>query len=194
MGRERQTRHVSQPPPIRYETAAPTDDQLVLALDTVRSADRFSLKQIYRTLPAPDLDHFFGEFDAELLDQGNWLVTQVVSHSFSLRGHWIGKAFQTDKEERGNGYNCFLKKGTIQRGLEMDTRVGESLLDGGPALLIEYRSRHGGLIGWLDGEVRELALGVWLGMGIFGPRMRTVRGLRRVIPFALLGPTRPFQQ
>lgn len=190
----------SDTPPIAApETAVPpavdadwTPTQLQL-LKELQVADRLRLKQIYCDLSPPSLESFQGEFDAHLLNQDGWLSTVLIRAAFRSRGKWVGKAFRQTGENEGTGYNCFLDGDRIIGGLEMDTTIGASWLDGLPSLLIIYRRRHGGLLRWFDGEVRHLTDNLYLGMGLFGPRIEGHSRWQRKIPFLLIGPRRPYQ-
>ncbi len=161
-------------------------------LGTLRDAERLWLKCCFRELPPPKIDDFRGEFDAELLDQGGKAANRIVRWIFSVHGPWLGKAFNPITDSTGEGYNYFEQSGKSVRLLPMKTYVGNSSIAPGQSLYLDYRSTTRGPIRYLVGEVRQYSDTVFIGMGTWGPRIGKKDLWRRVIPFVMVGPMRPF--
>ncbi len=167
--------------------------QQLEAIDSLRVADRRHLKCIFRDCQPPNMESLVGEFNAELLHQGGRAAGVLTKILFGTSGRWIGKAFCPTSAATGVGYNCFRQGPHVLPKLHMDTFLAASKLDSGQSLVINYANRNLGLIRWLRGEVRQVAPGVLLGIGMFGPRIGRRDRLRRKIPFVMVGPVRPYQ-
>ena len=155
-------------------------------------AERFQLKMLYRELPTPAIDALDGEYDAQLLDQGEKFASKLTHRIFSSRGPWVGKAFRPLNESSGEGYNAFGTPEDRRAELPMDTYIGHSLVGQGDSFILDYRAKNRGAIRWLRGEVRPVSDSVFLGMGTFGPWAPKLKKLRRVIPFVMVKSDRPY--
>ncbi|QDV43274.1 hypothetical protein Enr13x_31290 [Stieleria neptunia] len=147
--------------------------------------DRFRLKMVYWELPTPTMADVSGEYDAQLLDQGDRFGSFLTRRAFGSKGPWVGKAFRPLSHCDGEGYNAF---GTVEDRkalLPMDTYIDYSNIVPGDSFILDYRSKNRGPIRWLRGELRQVSPNVLLGMGTFGPQARRLHKLRRVIPFVL---------
>ncbi len=153
---------------------------------------RSTLRALYRRLPAPSMLEVFGEYDAMLLNQGGRLKDWLTARAFQARGNWIGKAFRPLSDQHGEGYNAFVNQTGRYGKLPMDTYIGESLISDGNAFILDYREKSPGIMSWLVGELRMVNPHVLLGIGHFGPRRAHFKGLRRMIPFLLIGPVRHY--
>ncbi|MEL6106216.1 MAG: hypothetical protein AAFU85_09270 [Planctomycetota bacterium] len=155
-------------------------------------ADRGSLKRFFEELPPARILETAGEYDAQLLDQGGGFAQFATRKAFGTAGKWLGKAFRPLSEYHGEGYNSFGDVDSPEARLRMDTYIARSSFATGPSFILDYRERNLGMIQWLVGELRMVNRSVLLGMGTFGPRAAKLRKLRRVIPFLLVGPVRPY--
>ncbi len=154
--------------------------------------DRFQLKMTYWDLPTPAVADVSGEYDAQLLDQGDRFGAFLTRVAFGSKGPWVGKAFRPLSHADGEGYNAF---GTVEDRkalLPMDTYIDHSNIVPGNSYILDYRSKNRGPIRWLRGELRQVSANVLLGIGTFGPRARRLHKLRRVIPFVLVRSDREY--
>lgn len=155
-------------------------------------ADRGALKRYFAELPPAPILETFGEYDAKLLDQGGRFAQSMTRKAFASAGAWLGKAFKPLSEFHGEGYNSFGTVESREARLRMDTYIARSAFAPGPSFILDYRERNLGMIQWLVGELRMVNRSILLGMGTFGPRATKLKKLRRVIPFLLVGPVRPY--
>jgi len=134
---------------------------------------------------APTMDEMYGEFPSTLLNQGG-LLNPVAQAAVKVGG-WAFKAFRPGGEA-GDGYNGFRRKDGVVRMYRMRTHIGPSIVDGGDAFHLDYRSFRSivGMVGMYD-ELRRIGDGLYLGMG----HMLRVTG-KRVLPFALQAPATPW--
>ena len=161
-------------------------------LHTFLGTERYRLKLIFRDLQAPVMSEVAGEYDAQLLDQGDRLGSYVTRKIFGAKGPWIGKAFRPLSDTSGEGYNAFGSVKNRTTMLPMDTYIGPSAIVPGHSYVLDYRNKNWGPIRWLKGELRQASPNLLLGMGTFGPRVRNLHKLRRVIPFVLVRSDRPY--
>ena len=164
----------------------------LVQLDELLKLDRFRLKMVYWGLPTPAMADVAGEYDAQLLDQGDRFGAFLTRRAFGSKGPWIGKAFRPLSHADGEGYNAF---GTVEDRkalLPMDTYIDHSKIVPGNSYILDYRSKNRGPIRWLRGELRQVSSNVLLGMGTFGPWARRLHKLRRVIPFVLVRSDREY--
>lgn len=155
-------------------------------LNELLQLDRFRLKMMYWELPTPAIGEVAGEYDAQLLDQGDRVGTLVTRKLFGSKGPWLGKAFRPLSNTEGEGYNAFGSAEDRQALLPMDTYIDHSNIVPGYSYILDYQGKNWGPIRWLRGELRTVSPSVLLGMGTFGPRRRSLHKLRRVIPFVLV--------
>ncbi len=161
-------------------------------LAEILAARRFCLKMMYWKLPAPEINEIHGQYEAQLLDQGDRLGGFFTRLAFGSRGTWVGKAFCPLSDDRGEGYNAFGSVETPSIALPMDTYIDHSHITPGLSYILDYRLKNRGPIRWLRGELRQVSSEVLLGIGTFGPRNRKLHRLRRVIPFVLVRRTRDY--
>ena len=103
----------------------------------------------------------------------------------SPRGYWLGKAFKPLTATTGEGYNRWrFPGGRIDRNLRMATRMGNSLIDGKPAYILDYSAFNPKST--LVDELRKLDDFVYLGAATVD-----AGGGKRSDPdfFILIGPT-----
>ena len=107
-------------------------------------------------------------------------VSSFITHRlFSpFGGPWLGKKMGKDGS---TGVNRFQRSGDV---VTYEMRIGPSHLDGKPALILDYSKGDslvwGSIMGMRD-EIREVAPGVWLGIGAFW----AAGGIHNCAPFVL---------
>tara|TARA_R110002124_G_scaffold273851_1_gene443427 strand:+ start:356 stop:946 length:591 start_codon:yes stop_codon:yes gene_type:complete len=111
-----------------------------LTLERLRHMTEQELLAIWSAAPAPALDELHGEYQsampmpiAERHDD--------FHHKYGL-GEWIGKAFAPISHANfdGQGHNLCIKDGVVQRWMRFGTRIGSSIVDGRPALMMHYNA------------------------------------------------------
>lgn len=136
----------------------------------------------WRAAPAPKEKDFRGKtFEASLPDLGVLApVSSFITHQLFGGlggGPWLGKAF----DATGGGHNRFTRSGNR---VKFAATVGPSAYDGKPCLILDYSAGDsfiwGTLLGMRD-ELRQVAPGVWLGLG----SMLASGGMRNSAPFVL---------
>jgi len=145
------------------------------------------LLDLFQTLDAPSIAEMHGEYAARLLRQPG-PVAHLVGHGLVSNPimRWLCKAFRPVDAESGRGYNTFRIAGRVVQRFPMQTRLAPSRYDGKPAYHLIYGAYRSlcGDIHMVD-EVRQLARGVYLGMGTWG---FTDSQRRIALPFLLEGP------
>ena len=161
-------------------------------LDDLLRLNRFDLKMLYWSLPTPTIADVDGEYDAQLLHQGDPIGSLMTRLCFGSKGAWIGKAFRPISADSGEGYNAFGSIEGRQPLLPMDTYIGHSQIIPGLSFILDYKNKNRGPIRWLVGELRPVSGSILLGIGTFGPRGPRLARLRRVIPFVLVRSDREY--
>ena len=161
-------------------------------ISELKSLSRKEIKQLFRTLPVPDVSEFHGEFQGILLNQGNALTTATTRFFVNKEGYWLGKAFEPVTEDMGRGYNIFRTRHGIRRCLRMHIRLREAE-DGQKRLAIEYDALNDGLVGRIYDDMRRLAPGVFLGIGTVPLGGALFPKLRRKVTFCMAGPVAEFR-
>lgn len=150
---------------------------------------REDLVVLFSELPSPSLKEMNGEFAATLLDQGALWENLVSKVAINLPGKWRCKAFVPVTDLEGRGYNGFVFRGRDVRHFQMRTSVGRSKLATGESYHLDYSAYNGGYMGTMRDEVRKVGEHLYLGIGRVG---FTKWERRRLLPFLLEGPDRPF--
>lgn len=151
------------------------------------------LLALFARLPAPAVQDMHGEYAARLLAQPN-AVAQAIGHATInnplMPGRWLCKAFHPVSNGSGRGYNSFSQLGRTVQRYPMHTLIAPSRYDGRPAYTLVYAAFRSmcGAIHMVD-EVRQVAPGLYLGLGTWGftERQRMVP-----LPFVLRGPIAPY--
>lgn len=145
--------------------------------------------QLFGELSPPPFDEMDGEYRGSLLDQGPAVMLWVASIAVHLKGRWCAKAFRSEGDERGRGYNVFVMRDRVVRGTRMRTDIGPSRFDGRPSFRIDYSPFMKGPLGTMRDEVRKVSDGLYLGMSVggYGRWMK-----RRPFAFVLEGPVGSF--
>ena len=137
----------------------------------------------WRAAAPPRPDGYAGEvFDAELAPLGVFApISAFISNSLFGgvgQGPWLGKRFDAGAE---SGINRFRKAGDLRT---FHASVEPSRFDGKPALVLDYSRGDSWLWGRAFGmrdELREVAPGLWLGLGSFSAS----GGMRNCAPFIM---------
>ena len=161
-------------------------------ISKLNSSTRKQLKQLFRTLPVPEVKEFNGELQGFLLNQGNALTTSVTRFFINKEGEWLGKAFRATSDVHANGYNIFKTRKGILRCLRM--QISKRHTDSGPVVTIDYAGINDGLIGGISDEVRRVAPGLFLGIGVVPLGGRLFPRLNGRVMFAMAGPVNDFQE
>ncbi len=162
-------------------------------LGRLRGMLRSELRNLFKSLKPPACSELVGEYDAELLNQGNRLTSFFTRLAFNIHGPWTGKAFNPINSTEGIGYNCFRYGPNTVSKLPLRTHLGKSRVDDGESLFIRYNDLNKGIIRWLVGELRQIDDSFILGYGTFGPKVGKSKGLCRQIPFVMIGPRREYR-
>ena len=160
-----------------------------LSRNNLTAMSRENLLFLFKELPSPALEEMNGEFAATLLDQGASWENLVAKLAVNLPGKWRSKAFLPVSSKAGRGYNGFVFLGRDMRHFQMSTHVGPSKFTTGESYHLDYSAYNGGYMGTMRDEVRKVAENLYLGIGRVG---FTKWERRRLLPFLLEGPDRPF--
>src|SRR5581483_9345167 len=103
----------------------------------LNALSREELIELCRTLPAPTLEEFDGEFD------GYGAVYLASLEDEYLRmglGKWLGKGYRAERygDWAGHGYNLWGTKSGVVRSIKFGWGLGSSMLDGGSCIVMHY--------------------------------------------------------
>lgn len=129
--------------------------------------------------------HYMGMGPDALNEEYQRGYADVMFNENSRLGFWLGKAFRPLTETTGEGYNRWrFAGGKIVRNLRMATRMGNSLVDGRPAFILDYSAFNPKMT--LIDELRKLDDSIY-----FGVATRAAEDGGRDKPdfFILTGPT-----
>jgi len=122
---------------------------------------------LWETLDPPVLTELDGHYMG-LVPNGGDAEAQAGLKVFmynenSSRGYWLGKAYKATSATAGEGYNRWrFPGGKVVRNLRFGTKMGTSLIDGRPALMMYYGDFNDST---LTDEIRKLDEYIFLGMG-----------------------------
>ncbi len=99
--------------------------------------------ELWRGLDAVSMDemngHYMGMGPDALNEEYQRGYADFMFNENSRLGFWLGKAFRPLTETTGEGYNRWrFPGGKVVRNLRMATRMGNSLVDGRPAFILDY--------------------------------------------------------
>ncbi len=140
------------------------------------------LMEFYKTLEAPTMEEFQGEFHTTKLghhsrrDYWEWRLT---CDNPLINPEWIGKGFRVTGENEGRGYNLFRKtNGKLYQRYPMYTTIAPSRYDGKPSFTLIYQAfpTLTAAVQMVD-EVRKVCDGTYLLIGTYrgvfkGAKMR----------------------
>jgi hypothetical protein len=171
-------------------TAVPKENW---SLENLMELTADEMVELWKTLPAPDMNELIGEYRAHLPMAGTdeehqKQIKEAMYNSDGPMGIWLGKAYNVTGENEGEGYNHWEKKGTDGfRVLRYKTYIKDSEVDGQPALIMDYTPFRPADQGWnFKDDVRKLNDDLHIGYGFYvmaETGERSVAGL-----FALTGP------
>lgn len=125
--------------------------------------------ELFETLSAPAFSELDGEYTGHAhmgdTEESRRQVTAVMYDENSVQGYWLGKAYKPTGDDVGEGYNHWRRSGgAVERNLRFGTHMGDSRLDGRPALIMTYASfdNRSGAVDLVD-EIRKLGDGLYLG-------------------------------
>ena len=134
----------------------------------VLSLNREQIIELWSQAPAAPMAELNGHYMGLVPNHGD-SERQLSTGDFmynesSVRGYWLGKAYQATTATEGIGYNRWrLPGGKVVRNGRFSTLMGESLIDGKPALLMFYATYNPNTT--LIDEIRKLNEYVYLGLG-----------------------------
>ena len=134
----------------------------------VLSLSSQQVRELWNHAPAAPMSELNGHYMGLVPNHGD-AQAQLSLEAFmydenSPRGYWLGKAYKPTSATEGIGYNRWrLPGGKVVRNLRFATRMGESLIDGKPALLMYYGTYNPDTT--LVDEIRKLNQYVYLGLG-----------------------------
>lgn len=130
--------------------------------------------RIFAQLPAPDLPELAGRWDGVFIGRPSLRrATTVIAATSPLRG-WCGKEIG----QSGDVRNLVRRGGVIKESVAAVAGGGVSLLDGRPAVIVDYSRTAQPPVSWVRGELRWLKPGhEILGLLVFP------LGKRRIGPF-----------
>ncbi len=140
-----------------------------LVLDDLLRFPAARLEALYRAAPCPSLAALDGDLRGRMLAwPGAGRATGLALRSLAGAAWfpWRGKSFRplssVAGEEAGEGINRVISD--ARRWYRFETRIGPSLCDGGPALLLDYDlPTNPFFIRPIKDEVRTLQPGLFLG-------------------------------
>lgn len=164
--------------------------------ERIMALTRAELIRLWSECPAVQLAELDGEYRGLVPNAGNEKAQKayasVLFDDSSDLGYWLGKAFVPLGDGTGDGYNRWRRPGgKVERYMRFATRMGNSLIDGKPALMMYYGAyRHRfvppGKTNTLTDEIRKLADGVYLGLAT---TLRKDGARSTPDHFVLMGPT-----
>lgn len=107
-------------------------------------------RRAFAQLPAPDPEDLAGQWDGAFVGRPalRWLTAAIAAAS-PLRG-WCGKEIGRSGEVRN-----LVRRGTaVERSAGARAARGLSLLDGEPAVIVDYSKTAKPPVSWLRGELR----------------------------------------
>lgn len=91
-------------------------------------------RQAFAQLPAPDLQQLAGRWDGTFIGRpGMRRLTAAIAAPGPLRG-WCGKEIS----QPGEVHNLVRRRGVTQKSVRATAGRGSSLLDGRPAVIVDY--------------------------------------------------------
>ncbi len=140
---------------------------------TVRSLDDLArltasrAEALYRGAGMPDrMDELDGDLVGRMLavrGTGGMVLGALASFARSSGFPWAGKSFSARDASTGTGINR-VHLGGRHRLFPFRTRFGASVIDGGPAVILDYDDPDNpGFIRAIHDEVREVSAGLYFG-------------------------------
>lgn len=109
----------------------------------------------FAQLSAPDPQELAGRWDGEFVGRPSLRrLTAAIAATGPLRG-WCGKEIG----QAGHVHNLVRRKGAIEKSVGATAARGSSLLDGRPAIIVDYSTTAKPPVSWVRGELRWLRPG-----------------------------------
>ncbi|MGI9659835.1 MAG: hypothetical protein ACR2OD_13070 [Gaiellaceae bacterium] len=152
-------------------------DSLPTSIEELNALSREELVDAFLTLSAPAPGELVGELDGFTPD---YLAAEFAKTAEDDGfGVWLGKGFVPEPHDAwsGHGYNVWDSGAETARRVRFGWGVSNSILDGRPCAIIEYRAFNNAYADLdLTDEIRKLADGLYLGIA-------TTDGASRVCPW-----------
>lgn len=173
-------------------------DPETATFEDVENLSRKETMQLFYAATPPANSTLNGEYQAKL-SSGGILggASAFFTHHlfptgrFTRHTRWIGKAFTSDDEEKGHGYNIFKDaprdaSEKILRLRPMRTCISRSKVgkDGKPAFYLDYHWDNKGTVHSMRDEIRQINPNLFIGAGYMG----LGGGPINPAPFFLIGP------
>ena len=108
------------------------------------------VRQVLAQLPAGDREDLAGQWDGTFVGRRTlrWLTAAIAAAS-PLRG-WCGKQIGPS----GEVHNLVRRAGGVESSVSARAARGLSLIDGRPAVIVDYSGTAKAPVSWLHGEMR----------------------------------------
>lgn len=131
---------------------SPPPTQRGSATADLSSLGRHQVRALFATLTAPDVASMAGRWRGELVGS-RWLRwTAVAAAATTPLRHWCGKEVHAS----GEVHNLVRRGAAVQLSVAGWASAGTSLLDGRPAVVVDYSRTARPPVRWLRGEIRSL--------------------------------------
>jgi hypothetical protein len=127
--------------------------------------------RVFAQLSAPDLQELAGRWDGAFIGRPSLQrLTTAIAATGPLRA-WCGK----DIGPSGDVHNLVRRRGATKESVRAAAARGSSLLDGQPAVIVDYSKTAKPPVSWVRGELRWLRPGQEiLGLLIFPLRKHPI--------------------
>lgn len=113
------------------------------------------VRRVFAQLPAPEVAELAGRWEGAFAGRpGLRRLTAAIAAASPLRG-WCGKEIDQSGEVR----NLVRRGGAVKESVAAVARCGPSLLDGRPAVIVDYSMTARPPVSWVRGELRWLEPG-----------------------------------
>jgi hypothetical protein len=167
--------------------------------DDIEKLSRQDKMQLFHAALVPKHEDISGEYQARLLSGGvlgaatEWFTHHIFPTGRpTLKSEWVGKAFRSEGENTGTGYNLFVERTgdavNTRRIRRITTAMGPTKIGKGdkPVFQIDYSKHNPGLIHSMRDEIRQINANLYIGAGY----MTLGGGFLNPAPFVLEGPVR----
>jgi hypothetical protein len=142
-------------------------ETIVRSLDDLARLTASQAQELYRRAGMPDrMNQLDGDLTGRMLavrGTGGVLLRTLASLAGSDGFPWAGKSFAARDATSGTGINR-IRLGGRHRLFPFRTRFGASVIDGGPAVVLDYDDPDNpGFIRAIHDEVREVVAGLYFG-------------------------------
>ncbi len=167
--------------------------------EKIMELNRDKVFELWKKCPAAKMEELVGEYNGLVPNAGDPERKKAIDIAMysedAPSGFWLGKAFWPLSKANGEGYNRYRYSGRLENRVRFATYIGNSLIDGKPAFMMDYGAYHArgtppGYVSDLIDEVRKLEEGVFVAMAT-----RKNPDGSRTTPahFVLVGPVGKYQ-